>query len=325
MPISTSEFGPRETAAARLLIALALAEDLDECGDVTSLAVVSPQLRGQVEVRLRQPGVVCGLPLIPLVTQAVDDSLQVTLLGHDGATPPAHTPVARILGTVQSLLTAERTLLNFLTHLSGIATLTAQYVAAVRGTRAVVLDTRKTHPGFRDLEKYAVRMGGGTNHRRGLYDAILIKDNHVAAWQTEHPDAELTHIVSHARRQYPGLPVEIEVDTLEQLTAVLPAQPECVLLDNMTLGNLRAAVHLRDAFPHAAESDAPVAHAQVTNTASLTALSGSASRILLEASGGVNLTTIRAIAETGVDRISVGALTHSATALDLGLDWVYTA
>src|SRR5690606_19062848 len=192
--------------------------------------------------------------------------------------------VATLSGSVHALLAGERTALNFLTHLSGVATLTRQFVYAVTGTSAVILDTRKTFPGYRRLQKYAVRCGGGTNHRMGLYDAILIKDNHLAAWsQTGSPIAEaVRYAVDHAP---PGRSVEVEVDSLTQFEQVLPMSPAIILLDNMPPPDLRTAVALRDAR---------------------------APSVLLEASGGVNLSTIRDIAETGIDRISLGTLTHSA-------------
>jgi nicotinate-nucleotide pyrophosphorylase (carboxylating) len=196
------------------------------------------------------------------------------------------------MGPLRSLLTGERTMLNFMTHLSGVATVTRQFVDAVQGTRAKILDTRKTFPGWRLLEKYAVRCGGGTNHRIGLYDGVLIKDNHIAAWSES---SSIAAAVETARQSAPsGVSIEVEVDSIEQLKDAIHGHPDIVLLDNMDLDSLRASVAVRDRL---------------------------APKILLEASGGVTLATVTAIAQTGVERISVGALTHSAPALDLAFDW----
>ncbi|MGL4424421.1 MAG: carboxylating nicotinate-nucleotide diphosphorylase, partial [Gemmataceae bacterium] len=227
--------------------------------------------------------------IVPLVAHAVDPRLVFTPVLPDNSIVAPRAILGRIHGPYRSILIAERTALNFLQRLSGVATLTRQYVDAIRGTRAVVLDTRKTTPGWRLLEKYAVRMGGGTNHRIGLYDAILIKDNHIAGV------GGIVAAVERARA-YPGnagLPVEVEVDSLDQLRAVLPLRPEIVLLDNMAPEVMEEAVRLRDQL---------------------------SLKTQLEASGGIHLTTIRRVAETGVDRISVGAITHSAVALDIALD-----
>jgi nicotinate-nucleotide pyrophosphorylase (carboxylating) len=206
--------------------------------------------------------------------------------------------VGQLAGPLRSLLAIERTALNFLQHLSGIATLTATYVSAVQGTRAAIYDTRKTTPGWRFLEKYAVRCGGGINHRFGLYDAVLIKDNHLAwikdAAGLQARDPFATAIASARKSARPGTTIEIEVDSLGQLELALAAEPDIVLLDNFTPEHVAQAVRLRDT---------------------------TAPQIKLEASGGVNLASVRALAETGVDRISVGALTHSAPALDLALDY----
>lgn len=226
---------------------------------------------------------------------AVDAKLTFTPDLADGTAVERGSRLAVVSGSLRSILAAERTALNFLQRLSGVATLTHKYVAAVSGTKAKVLDTRKTTPGWRLLEKYAVRCGGGTNHRVGLYDAILIKDNHIAGLGD--PATAVRRSVELARA-YPGnagLPVEVEVDSVSQLLQVLPVQPEIVLLDNMPPALLRECVAKRNELSPAT---------------------------LLEASGGVNLTTIRGIADTGVDRISVGALTHSATALDVALDYL---
>jgi nicotinate-nucleotide pyrophosphorylase (carboxylating) len=278
-----------ELAAVRALIALALAEDLGDAGDLTSQATIPPDATGRAAFVARSPGVVAGLQIIPLVADAVDPTLTVELLAADGAAVVPGDRLAVISGPLRGLLAAERTALNFVQRLSGIATLTRRYRSAVVGTRARVMDTRKTTPGWRLLEKYAVGMGGGSNHRLGLYDGILIKDNHLAGLG---PDA-IRKAVEAARDFAPGHNIEVEVDTLDQLAEALAARADIVLLDNMPPDMLRQAVAMRDAaYP---------SH--------------------LEASGGVNLDTIRAIAETGVERISVGAITHSAPALDIGLDY----
>lgn len=285
---------PVELAACRQLVTLALAEDLGEAGDRTSVALIPANQPGRAAIIARSAGVVAGLPAAALVCAAVDAALVLEVHVPDGTTFTGRTNLATVSGPLRSILIAERTALNFLQRLSGVSTLTQKYVEAIVGLKAKVLDTRKTTPGWRLLEKYAVRMGGGTNHRIGLYDGILIKDNHLAGLGD--PATAVRRAIDLARA-YPGnagLPVEVEVDTLEQLEQVLSVRPEIVLLDNMPPDWLRKAIALRDAASPTTQ---------------------------LEASGGVNLTTIRAIAETGVDRISVGALTHSARALDIGLDY----
>jgi nicotinate-nucleotide pyrophosphorylase (carboxylating) len=198
---------------------------------------------------------------------------------------------------MRAILTAERTALNFLQHLSGIATLTRRYVDAVAGLNCQILDTRKTLPGWRLLEKYAVHCGGGRNHRMGLFDGILIKDNHLAALRSADCGLRIADLIRQARGRAPGLPVELEVDNLDLLDVALACRPDIILLDNMSVAQMREAVARRNAVIKQSE------------------------RVLLEASGGVTLQTVRAIAETGVDRISVGALTHSAPALDIALDY----
>jgi len=286
---------PAETAAANVLIELALAEDLGEpADDVTSRVMIEAEERGGVDVVARKEGVLAGLPIAALVFERLDSRVRFERKVQDGSPLRPGTVVATVAGSMRSLLTGERTALNFLTHLSGVATLTRRYVEAVKGSNAVVLDTRKTHPGYRLLEKYAVRMGGGHNHRMGLYDGCLIKDNHVAAWSAAHRGASLAEALRHARSGIGEAILEVEVDTLGQLADALDADPDIVLLDNMPTDTLRKAVALRKERRHKAQ---------------------------LEASGGVNLETVGAIAATGVDRISVGALTHSAVALDLGFDW----
>lgn len=288
-------FTPAETAACSRLVELALAEDLGTTGDRTSLSTIPADKTATAAFVARSPGVIAGLPAAALVCSAVDAKLTFTPILADGTAVTKGTRIATVSGPLQSVLVAERTALNFLQRLSGVATLTRKFAELVTGTKAKVLDTRKTTPGWRLLEKYAVRCGGGTNHRVGLFDAILIKDNHIAG--LGEPSTAVRRAVELARA-YPGnagLPVEVEVDSIEQLKQVLPVKPEIVLLDNMTTDELRACVKLRDE---------------------------TAPDVLLEASGGVNLTTIRGIAETGVDRISVGAVTHSAVALDIALDYV---
>ena len=287
-----NNFTPAETAACRQLVDLALAEDLDGAGDVTSQAMIPLPLQGQAVIVARAEGIVAGLPAAAMVAGAVDGQLIFNALVDD-CTPVRHgTRLATLSGSMRSILAVERTALNLLQRLSGIATLTSRFVDAIKGLPTHILDTRKTTPGWRLLEKYAVRCGGGHNHRLGLYDGILIKDNHLAA--TAH--AGIAAAVQAARDHWHGqLPVEIEVETLDQLRQVLPVRPDIVLLDNMTQDQMREAVRLRSEL---------------------------ATGVQLEASGGVMLTTVRAIAATGVDRISVGALTHSAIALDMALDYV---
>ncbi|MFM8271075.1 MAG: carboxylating nicotinate-nucleotide diphosphorylase [Gemmata sp.] len=282
---------PAEVAAASALIQLALAEDLGTAGDVTSRATIPEATRGRARFVARGVGVVAGLPVAALVCRAISGELTFKSVTSDGTATARGTVLATVEGPLRAILAAERTALNFLQRLSGIASLTRRYTDAVSGFRANVLDTRKTTPGWRLLEKYAVRAGGGTNHRVGLYDGVLIKDNHLAGL-----GGDVRRAVESARAcpGNTGLPVEVEVDTLEQLEHALAVRADIVLLDNMPPDELRAAVARRNAVSPST---------------------------LLEASGGVNLTTIRDIAATGVDRISVGALTHSAPALDIGLDY----
>jgi nicotinate-nucleotide pyrophosphorylase (carboxylating) len=287
-------FTSGEKLACQRLIELALEEDLGTEGDLTSQFILPTSLRGGARLVCRSPGVIAGLPAAELVFHGIDSTLTIEPTVQDGAVVGERiTVLGTVSGPMHALLTAERTALNFLQRLSGVATLTRRYVEAVAGLPVKILDTRKTTPGWRLLEKYAVRCGGGHNHRLGLYDGILIKDNHLAAL-----DAGLASIrkaIDKARsRVASSVPVAIEVDTKEQLYMALYCRPDLVLLDNMNLQQLRNAVQMRNAI---------------------------ASDVKLEASGGVNLDTVRAIAETGVDRISVGALTHSAPALDIALDY----
>lgn len=273
-----------EDALAKL-VELALAEDLGDNGDITTRATVPADIRLTGQVVAKAKGVIAGLPAFTAVYQQVDAALNVQLCVHDGAEVDAGTVICTVNGSAGSILSGERVALNFLQRLSGIATLTARFVEAVRGTRAVILDTRKTTPGWRLLEKYAVRMGGGQNHRMGLYDAVMVKDNHIAA------AGGLEQAVARVRSDPTAreLPLIVEVETLDQLKDALALRPDRILLDNMSLDIMAAAVQL------------------------------AAGRVSLEASGNVSLATVRAIAETGVDFISVGALTHSAPALDLSI------
>ncbi|MCC7266171.1 MAG: carboxylating nicotinate-nucleotide diphosphorylase [Caulobacteraceae bacterium] len=267
------------------IVRAALAEDLGRAGDLTAQACIDPDARLAAAFVSRKPGVVAGLSCVRLAIHALDLAAKVELTAADGDALRPGAVLARVEANARALLSAERTALNLLGRLSGVATLTRAYVDAVAGTTARITDTRKTTPGLRALEKHAVRCGGGVNHRFGLDDAILIKDNHIAAC------GGAAEAVRRARA-FAGhlVKVEVEVDTLAQLDEVLPERPDVVMLDNFSLPDLREAVAR--------------ARGQAT----------------LEASGGVNLETVRAIAETGVDVISVGALTHSAPVLDIGLD-----
>ncbi|MDB5307869.1 MAG: nadC [Gemmataceae bacterium] len=285
-------FTPDEAEACRRLIDLALAEDLGPTGDRTSRALIPADHRGRAALVARTTGVVAGLPAAAAVCAGVSDSLTFDAAVCDGSPVERGMVLAVVSGPLRSILSAERTALNFLQRLSGVASLTRKYVDAAAGFPVKILDTRKTTPGWRLLEKYAVRMGGGTNHRLGLYDGILIKDNHLAGLGG---DVRLAVETARAAPDNDWLPVEVEVDTPEQLEAALAARADIVLLDNMTPDRMRAAVVRRDTV---------------------------APDTKLEASGGVNLATVREIAATGVDRISVGALTHSAPALDIGLDYL---
>jgi nicotinate-nucleotide pyrophosphorylase (carboxylating) len=273
-----------DTAVATL-IRMALDEDLGDRGDVTSLTTVHPETRIRGQVRAKSAGVIAGLPVFAAVYAEVDPSLTVELFVEDGTQVEPGTLVCSVSGAGQSVLTGERVALNFLQRLSGVATLTAAFVDAVAGTGAVILDTRKTTPGMRGLEKYAVRCGGGQNHRVGLYDMVLIKDNHIDA------AGGITAAVQAVRGNSvaAGLAVEVEVKTLDELREALALNVDRILLDNMTDDQMREAV----------------------------AITGG--RTKLEASGNMSLERVPAVAATGVDYISVGALTHSAPALDLSM------
>jgi len=270
-------------AAAAPLIELALAEDIGP-GDVTSDSVLPGDLILDGRIIAKKAGVIAGLPVAGAVFRRVDPALRFTARLPDGARVRPGDVVAEVSGPARAMLAAERTALNFLQRLSGIATLTRAFVDAVAGSGATILDTRKTHPGYRVLEKYAVRMGGGQNHRMGLYDMVMIKDNHIDA------AGSLSAAVERARAAHPDLPIEVEVRSLDELRQALPLGVDRILLDNMDLEQMRAAVEL------------------------------TAGQTPLEASGGVTLENVAAIAATGVDYISVGALTHSAPALDLSME-----
>ena len=276
-------------AAVQSLIDCALSEDVGD-GDLTTDAIVPEGLRGEAAVVVREPGIVCGTAEAFAVLLRLDSEAELEVLVADGqviANPPV--TAARMWASMRALLTCERTALNLLQRMSGIATATHSYVEAVAGTPVEVLDTRKTAPGLRLLDKAAVACGGGTNHRAGLYDAILIKDNHVAV------AGGIAQAIAAVRVHQPSLAVEVEVDTLDQLDEALGCGAETVLLDNMTADTIREAVRR------------------------------CRGRARLEASGGITLATIRSIAETGVDAISVGALTHSVRALDIALEVVPSA
>ncbi|MFN0069406.1 MAG: carboxylating nicotinate-nucleotide diphosphorylase [Limisphaerales bacterium] len=281
---------PLTAAELQALVAAALAEDIGP-GDVTTAACVPEAAQARARLVARTPLTLAGRALAEAAFRAVDPHLDLDPHADDGAAVPAGDLVIEVSGSARAILTAERVALNFVQHLSGVATLTRKFVDAVAGTRARILDTRKTTPGWRRLEKYAVACGGGVNHRFGLGDLVLIKDNHLAALAGEKPDP-IAAAVARARAARPYLRVEVEADTLAQVEQALAAGADIILLDNMPPATLREAVRL------------------------------AAGRALLEASGGVSLASVRGIAETGVDFISVGALTHSAPAADLGLDFV---
>jgi nicotinate-nucleotide pyrophosphorylase (carboxylating) len=292
-------FSAAETEACCRLVELALAEDLGSAGDLTSQAIIPDTLEGQAQFVARAPGIVAGLPAAAMVVARVEPRLVLESLLPDGSSVLADDVLARIRGPMGGILAAERTALNFLQHLSGIATLTRRYVDAVAGLNCKVLDTRKTTPGWRLLEKYAVRCGGGFNHRMGLYDGVLIKDNHLKALG-EHERRPIITAIDKVNRHFEDAStIEVEVEARTQLADALFAQADIVLLDNMSLDELRKAV----------------AHRNQCRTET-------GVHAFLEASGGVTLETVRAIAETGVDRISVGAITHSAPALDIALDYL---
>jgi nicotinate-nucleotide pyrophosphorylase (carboxylating) len=276
-------------AEIRRAVRAALAEDLGG-GDVTTLATVPAGALSVALMNAREPLVVAGLAFAETAFRALSPKIKIQRFARDGQTVSAGKTLLKISGPSRAILSAERVALNFVQRLAGVATATAQFTGAVRGTRARILDTRKTTPGWRRFEKYAVACGGGKNHRVGLFDLVLIKDNHLVALRDAPPNA-IAAAVARARKQFPQLKIEVEADTLEQVAQAVAAGADIILLDNMTLAQLRQAVQI---------------------------VQGQAKT---EASGGVNLKTVRAIAATGVDYISVGAITHSARAVDIGLDF----
>ena len=280
---------PLNARNIRAAVQSALAEDIGS-GDVTSQATVPANATFTVVMRAREPLVVVGLAFAEAAFRKLSPSVRIKWLARDGQRVKAGARLMQIAGPARAILSAERVALNFVQRLSGVATLTAHYVAAVNGTRAQILDTRKTTPGWRSFEKYAVARGGGRNHRFGLYDLVLIKDNHLAALRDAKPNA-VAAAIRRAHKKFPRLKIEVEADTLAQVVQAVEAGAAIILLDNLTAAQLRRAVQLV------------------------------AGRARTEASGGVSLKTVRRLALTGVDFISVGALTHSARAVDIGLDF----
>jgi nicotinate-nucleotide pyrophosphorylase (carboxylating) len=267
----------------------ALAEDIGS-GDVTTLATVPSDSTVSAIMVAREPLVLAGLLFAERAFQFLSPEVTLAAVAADGQDCPKNMVLLRVSGNAQSILTAERVALNFVQRLSGVATATRRFVEQVAGTKAKILDTRKTTPGWRLIEKYAVRCGGGSNHRTGLYDMVLIKDNHLAALQDDRPNA-IESAVRRARAQFPALKIEVEADTLDQVEQALRAGADTILLDNMALMEMAKAVQM---------------------------VGG---RAKTEASGGINLANVRNVAETGVDFISVGAITHSARAVDIALDF----
>jgi nicotinate-nucleotide pyrophosphorylase (carboxylating) len=280
---------PLSAEEIRSAVRAALTEDIGD-GDVTTLATIPETAAARAAMIAREPLTVAGLEFAEAAFREFDSSVLIERETADGRRVNARAVLLRINGPARAVLSAERVALNFVQRLSGIATLTASFVDAIQGTHAQILDTRKTTPGWRRFEKYAVACGGGRNHRFGLYDQVLIKDNHLAALRDEKPNA-IAAAVDRARAKWPKLEVEVEADRLEQVAQAVEAGADIILLDNMNPEQLHAAVKLV------------------------------AGRARTEASGGVSLQTVRAIAETGVDFISVGALTHSALAVDIALDF----
>jgi nicotinate-nucleotide pyrophosphorylase (carboxylating) len=298
----THAFPPAD--ALRTLIELAKAEELGPAGDdVTSRLTVAEGTIGVATLLQKEVGIACGLPIVEMICRAYDERLRVEQIPGfhmeiiEGRFSDARvTPLLRVRGPMRSLLAAERVILNFLQRMSGVATLTHRYVRRVAGTSAKIYDTRKTIPGFRALDKYAVVAGGGFNLRIGLYDGLLVKDNHLASFPLKELAAKMQPIVNQCRSEDASRLVEIEVDTIEQLREVLKIDGVgVILLDNMDCPKMELAVDLRNK-------------------------AGKKGAIELEASGGVTLETVRSVAQTGVERIAIGALTHSAPAMDIGLD-----
>lgn len=295
----------------RHLIGLARNEDLGPSGDdVTSRLLIDEHVVGVGTLVQKGVGIVCALPIVEHICRAYDERLRVEQIPgfhleiiEGRFSDASRTPLVRLRGSMRSLLSAERVILNFLQHLSGVATHTNRFVRRCEGTIAKIYDTRKTLPGFRALEKYAVRAGGGENHRIGLYDGLLVKDNHLAAIPLRQITPFLASVVAKCRAESHERLVEIEVDSLDQLREVLKVDGvDVILLDNMDCPRMEQAVQLRNEVAASSVGTMP------------------RGRVQLEASGGVTLETVRSIALTGVDRIAVGAITHSAPALDIGLD-----
>lgn len=284
------------------LIHISKREDMNG-DDVTSRLMIPENQIGVGTLVQRSPGIACGLPIVEMICRVYDERLRVEQIPgfhfeiiEGRYSEQATMPLVRVRGPMRSLLSAERVILNFVQRTSGVATMTQRYVKRVAGTGAKILDTRKTIPGFRLLDKYAVRAGGGHNHRIGLYDGLLVKDNHLAGIPLRELPAYLSKVVNRSRSEDPNRLIEVEVDTLEQMREVLKVDGvQVILLDNMDCPKMELAVDLRNK-------------------------AGKTGFVELEASGGVTIETIRSIAETGVDRISVGAITHSAPAMDIGLD-----
>ncbi len=275
---------------AEKLIELALAEDFGAAGDLSSTLTLSKNEQSTAQILSKTKGVLAGLPIIPLIFEKMKTEVELQLHFQDGDSVQKGDLIAEIKGATVALLGAERTLLNFLQQLSGVATSTAAYVAETAGTHCQILDTRKTIPGWRTLQKYAVRCGGGTNHRIGLFDMIMLKDNHIAA------SGGVAPAIQKVLRSRPsGIPIEVEVENLEQLEIVLPYPVEQIMLDNMDLETMKKAVERILSYPHSAK---------------------------IEASGNMTLDRIAAVAATGVDYISIGALTHTIAALDLSMRFV---
>lgn len=295
--------------AAKTLIKIAIEEDLKDQRDWSSFCSISPTANGSADLAARSPGVVCGLKVVPLVLECFNKrtgaKVQFTPLATDGDSVSPGTVLGRLEGNAIGILTAERTLLNFMGRMSGIATLTSKYAKEIHGSGAKLYDTRKTTPGWRLLEKYSVAAGGGHNHRMGLYAAVMLKDNHLAESTEVAANGKkptFAQVIQSSQSRLAGergidqrpLIFEVEVDSLEQFRQILPLNVDIILLDNMALDDMKKAVSIRKE---------------------------AGSRVQLEASGNVKLSTIAAIAATGVDRISSGSLTHSATNWDVGLDW----
>jgi len=270
--------------AAERLIRIALEEDCAK-NDATAIAAFQPEDSCVLNIVAREPIVVAGAFLIPLIYKFLDENIAVNIFCDDGLKAGAGDTIAALSGNAAAILAGERTVLNFIQHLSGVATLTAKYVDAVAGTNVDILDTRKTTPGWRLLEKYAVKCGGGLNHRFNLEDMIMFKDNHIAF-----SGKSILQLINSAKNKFPNLKIACEADTLEQVDTLLNADVDIIMLDNMSIDVMKTAVKMADG------------------------------KVTLEATGGISLENIREVAKTGVNRISIGAVTHSAKAVDIGMD-----